>query len=192
MRPGRSPVGHRHRRHQVHRDLGQGKAAVIWSETTVTDPDGKPLWKQKRSIFARGEGGFGGDRGPSATVVIPDRAPDVEIDVPTLPQQALLYRLCGDRNRCIRIPNSLLPQAFPANPARPVHLQDDVQGARRHSARRRRRPRWARTGRAWPASCSPAKRCVFRPGKERPVRRQRHRSARDGAVALGDVEFASV
>ncbi|ETB48235.1 3-alpha,7-alpha,12-alpha-trihydroxy-5-beta-cholest-24-enoyl-CoA hydratase, partial [Mycobacterium avium subsp. paratuberculosis 10-8425] len=28
----------------------------------------------------------------------PERAPDVEVDVPILPQQALLYRLCGDRN----------------------------------------------------------------------------------------------
>ena len=42
----------------------KGKAAVIWSETTVTTPDGAPLWTQKRSIFARGEGGFGGERGP--------------------------------------------------------------------------------------------------------------------------------
>ena len=76
----------------------KGKAAVIWSETTVTTLDGAPLWKQKRSIFARGEGGFGGDRGPSTTSAEPDRAPDLQIALPTLPQQALLYRLCGDRN----------------------------------------------------------------------------------------------
>ncbi|BBZ68904.1 hypothetical protein MINS_43330 [Mycolicibacterium insubricum] len=43
-------------------------------------------------------GGFGGDRGPSTSAETPDRAPDLEIDIPTLPQQALLYRLCGDRN----------------------------------------------------------------------------------------------
>ncbi len=76
----------------------KGKAAVIVSETTVTDPDGTVLWKTKRSIFARGEGGFGGERGPSTSVEPPARAPDVEIALPTLPQQALLYRLCGDRN----------------------------------------------------------------------------------------------
>lgn len=76
----------------------KGKAAVIVSETTVSDPDGTVLWTTKRSIFARGEGGFGGERGPSTSVEIPDRAPDVEIALPTLPQQALLYRLCGDRN----------------------------------------------------------------------------------------------
>jgi len=76
----------------------KGKAAVIWSETTVTTLDGGPLWTQKRSIFARGEGGFGGDRGPTGTVEPPDRAPDAEVALPILPQQALLYRLCGDRN----------------------------------------------------------------------------------------------
>ena len=43
----------------------KGKAAVIWSETKVTAPDGTLLWTQRRSIFARGEGGFGGERGAS-------------------------------------------------------------------------------------------------------------------------------
>ncbi len=76
----------------------KGKAAVIVSETTVTDESGTVLWTTKRSIFARGEGGFGGERGPSTAVELPDRTPDAEIALPTLPQQALLYRLCGDRN----------------------------------------------------------------------------------------------
>lgn len=76
----------------------KGKAAVIVSESTVTDESGTVLWTTKRSIFARGEGGFGGERGPATSNELPDRAPDVEISLPTLPQQALLYRLCGDRN----------------------------------------------------------------------------------------------
>ena len=76
----------------------KGKAAVVVSEPTVSDPSGKILWTTKRSIFARGEGGFGGERGPSTSVEPPSRAPDFEISLPTLPQQALLYRLCGDRN----------------------------------------------------------------------------------------------
>ncbi|MGV0744384.1 MaoC/PaaZ C-terminal domain-containing protein [Mycolicibacterium sp. XJ870] len=76
----------------------KGKAAVIVSETTVTDPSGTLLWTTTRSIFARGEGGFGGERGPSSSAQAPERAPDLEIALPTLPQQALLYRLCGDRN----------------------------------------------------------------------------------------------
>lgn len=76
----------------------KGKAAVVVLETTVTGTDGTLLWTQQRSIFARGEGGFGGDRGPSTSTELPDRAPDFEIDMPVAPGQALLYRLCGDRN----------------------------------------------------------------------------------------------
>ncbi|MGV0626259.1 MaoC/PaaZ C-terminal domain-containing protein [Mycolicibacter minnesotensis] len=76
----------------------KGKAAVVVLETSVTATDGTPLWTQQRSIFARGEGGFGGERGPSTSSELPDRAPDLQIDIPVSPQQALLYRLCGDRN----------------------------------------------------------------------------------------------
>lgn len=76
----------------------KGKAAVLRLETDVTDPDGSPLWTSRSSIFVRGEGGFGGDRGPSSGNVPPERPPDRVVDTPTLPQQALLYRLNGDRN----------------------------------------------------------------------------------------------
>jgi acyl dehydratase len=91
----------------------KGKAAVIWSETRVTAPDGTLLWTQNRSIFARGEGGFGGERGPSTAVAAPDRAPDLELDIPVLPQQALLYRLCGDRNPLHSDPESAAAAGFP-------------------------------------------------------------------------------
>ncbi len=76
----------------------KGAAAVIVTETLVTDADGVPLWTNTSSIFARGEGGFGGERGPSERVELPDREPDYVVDSPILAQQALLYRLCGDRN----------------------------------------------------------------------------------------------
>jgi acyl dehydratase len=76
----------------------KGKAAVVVQETAVTGSDGSPLWTSWSSLFARGEGGFGGERGPSDKVEAPSRQPDAMIDTPTLPQQALLYRLCGDRN----------------------------------------------------------------------------------------------
>ncbi|MCU1699841.1 MAG: MaoC-like dehydratase [Mycobacterium sp.] len=91
----------------------KGKAAVIWSETTVATLDGAPLWTQKRSIFARGEGGFGGDRGPTGSVEPPDRAPDAEVALPILPQQALLYRLCGDRNPLHSDPGFASAAGFP-------------------------------------------------------------------------------
>jgi acyl dehydratase len=76
----------------------KGKAAVIIQEATVTTPSGDPLWTTRSGIFARGEGGFGGSRGSSSRLPAPVGAPVLEVDVPTLPQQALLYRLCGDRN----------------------------------------------------------------------------------------------
>ncbi|UMB70247.1 MaoC/PaaZ C-terminal domain-containing protein [Mycobacterium paraterrae] len=92
----------------------KGKAAVIWSETSVTAPDGTLLWTQRRSIFARGEGGFGGDRGPSSgAATTPERAPDLELDIPILPQQALLYRLCGDRNPLHSDPEFASAAGFP-------------------------------------------------------------------------------
>ncbi|MFT4085767.1 MAG: MaoC/PaaZ C-terminal domain-containing protein [Gordonia sp. (in: high G+C Gram-positive bacteria)] len=76
----------------------KGSAAVIVQESQTVDDDGAPLWTARSSIFAKGEGGFGGDRGSSNRVRLPDRAPDRRLTVPTMPQQALLYRLCGDRN----------------------------------------------------------------------------------------------
>ena len=91
----------------------KGKAAVILNETTVTDPGGNVLWTTKRSIFARGEGGFGGERGPSTSASVPERAPDFEIDIPVLPQQALLYRMCGDRNPLHSDPGFASAAGFP-------------------------------------------------------------------------------
>src|SRR3981081_298669 len=63
----------------------KGKAAVIWSETTVTAPAGPHLWTQTRCIFARGEGDFGGERGPSTTSEPPERAPDFELAISVSP-----------------------------------------------------------------------------------------------------------
>ena len=76
----------------------KGSAAVIVQETAVEDTSGRPLWTTQSSIFVRGEGGFGGHRGTTERVPPPDREPDAELLTPTLPQQALWYRLCGDRN----------------------------------------------------------------------------------------------
>jgi acyl dehydratase len=91
----------------------KGKAAVIWSETEVTAPDGTLLWTQRRSIFARGEGGFGGERGPSTSSENPQHAPDFEIAIPVSPQQALLYRMCGDRNPLHSDPGFAAAAGFP-------------------------------------------------------------------------------
>jgi acyl dehydratase len=92
----------------------KGSAAVIVTETSVSDLDGNPLWTNTSSIFARGEGGFGGERGPSAAVPAPERQPDHVITTPTLPQQALLYRLLGDRNPLHSDPQFAAAAGFPA------------------------------------------------------------------------------
>jgi acyl dehydratase len=76
----------------------KGTAAVIVQETAVSDTAGSPLWTSTATLFARGEGGFGGERGPSNRAELPSRRPDAVFDTMTLPQQALLYRLCGDLN----------------------------------------------------------------------------------------------
>lgn len=91
----------------------KGKAAVIVQEATAVDSAGEPLYTTKSSIFARGEGGFGGSRGPSTSVELPGRAPDLVLETPTLPQQALLYRLCGDRNPLHSDPRFAAAAGFP-------------------------------------------------------------------------------
>lgn len=74
------------------------KAALVILETTSFDAADRPLFVNRFSMFMRGEGGFGGDSGPKTTNERPDREPDLVVESPTLPQQALLYRLCGDSN----------------------------------------------------------------------------------------------
>jgi acyl dehydratase len=92
----------------------KGKAAVIWQEGMATGPDGEPLWTTRSSIFVRGEGGWGGDRGSSEPVELPERDPDVDTTYDVLPQQALLYRLCGDRNPLHADPDFAKAAGFPA------------------------------------------------------------------------------
>ena len=92
----------------------KGKAAVIWQEGVATDPNGAELWRVRSSIFVKGEGGWGGDRGTSNAVVVPDRAPDASTAYTVTPQQALLYRLCGDRNPLHSDPAFAQAAGFPA------------------------------------------------------------------------------
>jgi acyl dehydratase len=76
----------------------KGKAAVVTTATTAV-LEGEPLYTNTASMFIRGEGGWGGDRGPSGPLnVPPDRAADHSVTYRTSPDQALVYRLSGDRN----------------------------------------------------------------------------------------------
>lgn len=76
----------------------KGKAALLILEIKYIEDSGEPLFTTRMSAFLRGEGGFGGPAGPKAGNAAPEREPDGSVEVPTLPQQALLYRLNGDKN----------------------------------------------------------------------------------------------
>jgi acyl dehydratase len=79
-------------------DKGSGALVIVDSETT--DEGGTVLFTNRFGAFIRGEGGFGGERGPSASSknIPPEREPDHTIEYKTSPDQAALYRLSGDRN----------------------------------------------------------------------------------------------
>ncbi|MGK5632549.1 MaoC/PaaZ C-terminal domain-containing protein, partial [Streptomyces sp. URMC 123] len=75
----------------------KGSAALIVLRSETFDGDG-PLWTCDTRIFVRGEGGFGGERGPGGGPPVPAREPDRTVIRPLREDQALLYRLSGDRN----------------------------------------------------------------------------------------------
>jgi acyl dehydratase len=78
-------------------DKGSG-ALVVTENAAVDAGSGEPLVTSRGSTFIRGEGGFGGPRGTEPPWELPDRAPDRQVVRETRPEQALLYRLSGDRN----------------------------------------------------------------------------------------------
>jgi acyl dehydratase len=75
------------------------KGAVIIQKIELADEAGAPVATLTASVMARGDGGFGGpEQGAPEPHQVPHRKPDLTLDIPTRPDQALLYRLCGDRN----------------------------------------------------------------------------------------------
>jgi acyl dehydratase len=78
----------------------KGKGAVVEIQTMSSNAEtGEKLFATTMSAFIRGEGDFGGERGPSGPRnVPPEREPDESVTYQTSPDQALIYRLSGDRN----------------------------------------------------------------------------------------------
>jgi len=77
----------------------KGSGALITIENQAVDAaTGEPMITARSGTFIRGEGGFGGERGSSEPWDRPDRPADREITLETRPEQALIYRLSGDRN----------------------------------------------------------------------------------------------
>lgn len=97
-------------------DKGEGKGAVIASETKIREKEtGDALCTMLSTTFARGDGGFGGPKeGAPKPHAIPDRAPDASFDAETRADQALLYRLSGDRNPLHADPEMAKSVGFPA------------------------------------------------------------------------------
>jgi acyl dehydratase len=77
----------------------KGSGALVETENHAVDATtGEPMVTTRSGIFIRGEGGFGGDRGTAQPWELPERPPDHKVTQQTRPEQALLYRLNGDRN----------------------------------------------------------------------------------------------
>ncbi|MGY8682405.1 MaoC/PaaZ C-terminal domain-containing protein [Bradyrhizobium sp. UFLA05-153] len=95
-------------------DKGKDKGVVISHQTVLKNEKGEKLATLVASRFARGDGGFGG---PNLTQPdphkIPSRAPDRTVDISTRPDQALVYRLCGDRNPLHSDPEFARKAGFP-------------------------------------------------------------------------------
>jgi acyl dehydratase len=83
----------------------KGKGALIELEAETKDEAGDVVYYNVFGTFIRGEGGFGGEKGPAAGNEPPERAPDSVVEMKTLPQQALIYRLSGDINPLHADPN---------------------------------------------------------------------------------------
>ena len=80
-------------------DKGPGRDALLYSEKRLEDASGVLLALTRSTTVLRGQGGFGGAAGPvRPPAPVPEGEPDLVVDLPTRPEQALLYRLNGDDN----------------------------------------------------------------------------------------------
>ena len=80
-------------------DKGRDKGALLLVETSLRLEDDTPLATSTTGLFLRGDGGFGGaSEGAPKPHPVPEREADFTAPIHTAPNQALLYRLNGDRN----------------------------------------------------------------------------------------------
>ena len=81
-------------------DKGKDKGALVYLERSVVEKSsGAVLATLDHVTFCRGDGGGGkSDPAPPPPPAVPEGTPDAICDLPTLPQAALIYRLCADPN----------------------------------------------------------------------------------------------
>ncbi len=91
----------------------KGKGALVELDVETVDKKGELIFFNKYGAFVRGEGGFGGEKGPEPGHEPPDRKPDRVVSMKTLPQQALIYRLSGDYNPLHADPSFATMVGFP-------------------------------------------------------------------------------
>ncbi len=96
-------------------DKGTGRGALLYSEKHVTDAaTGELVAVTSSTTFLRGTGGFGGPTGPVKMAhALPEREPDIAVDLATRPEQALIYRLNGDDNSVHAAPDIARQAGFP-------------------------------------------------------------------------------
>ena len=100
-------------------DKGPGKGAIVLVENLIRDAEtGEKLVTLLSTTFARGDGGFGEPAratpaAPPTPHKVPERAPDFSLAAKTQPNQALFYRLCGDRNPLHADPHFAKAAGFP-------------------------------------------------------------------------------
>ena len=123
-------------------DKGEGKNAIVKLKATGTDPETSQVVAETlTTAVIRQEGGFGGQPGQRPVAPeIPEREPDARVALPTREDQALLYRLSGDRNPLaqrpvVRTRDGRVPEA---DPARAVHVWRRGPGVGRRTRWRRR------------------------------------------------------
>ena len=162
----------------------KGKGAVVVTETGPTDvATGEPLFTTRMSAFIRGEGGWGGDRGPSGPQNVAARArarprghlpdpPRPGADLPPVgrPQPAALRPVVRGDGRL-----------RPADPPRPVHLRLHRPGAAPRAVRRRPGPVHARWRAASRRRCSRARRSRCTCGTPATARRSSPRRSATGS-----------
>ncbi len=96
-------------------DKGKEKGALVIVESAASDAVSGALHATTViTLFCRGDGGFGGPSdGDLPLHAIPDMPHDLDVTIQTLPQQAAIYRLSGDKNPLHIDPEMATSVGFP-------------------------------------------------------------------------------